>query len=282
MRLRLYILALLLISPPSWAQDPAPTLEKPPKLIDLVPADIPEGTEFPYPEVQVLLEIEVNETGKVSQVRVIEGPGDPFNTAAQEAAKKFTFEPALLSTGENVPVTINFRMRITQPVPVPAPDPVPEPLKQPDPVTYTGTLTERGTRKPLAGVEVQARSSAETLATTATDDQGRFRLKVPATKFTLTALPPGHERLEAQVEAQPGEEREETFYSRDRRQGVNLGIRVVVGRGLLYGLQGLDFRQDVAQQSHVGQRLQAVRRRDCAQHVQQLIADAFRGDRRNR
>jgi len=213
MKLRLYILALLLISPPLWAQDPAPTLEKPPKLIDLVPADIPEGTEFPSPEVQVLLEIEVDETGKVSQVRVIEGPGDPFNTSAQEAAKNFTFEPAVLSTGETVPVTINFRMKITAPKPiVPVPAPVPVPEKKPDPVLYTGTLIERGTRKPLAGVEVQALSSGETLATTATDDQGRFSLKVPATKFTLTALPPGHERLEAAVEAQPGEEREETFY----------------------------------------------------------------------
>jgi TonB family protein len=213
MKLGIYILALLLISPPLWAQDPAPTLEKPPKLIELVPADIPEGTEFPSPEVQVLLEIEVDESGKVSQVRVVEGPGDPFNTAALEAAKKFTFEPAVLSTGENVPVTINFRMKITAPkkiVPVPARVPVPE--KKPDPVIYTGTLIERGTRKPLPGVEVQALFSGETLATTATDDQGRFTLKVPATKFTVIALPPGHERLEAAVEAQPGEEREETFY----------------------------------------------------------------------
>jgi len=209
MKLRLYILALLLISPPLWAQDPAPTLEKPPKLIDLVPADIPEGTDFPSPEVQVLLEIEVDATGKVSQVRVAEGPGEPFNTAALEAAKKFTFEPALLSTGETVPVTINFRMKITAPKKI-EPEPEPEPV--PDPVIYTGTLIERGTRKPLTGVEIQALSSGETIATTATDDQGRFSLKVPATNFTLTALPPGHERLEAEVEAQPGEEREETFY----------------------------------------------------------------------
>ena len=90
MRIRSCILALLLISPPLWAQDPAPTLENPPKLIELVPAEIPEGTEFPSPEVQVLLELEVDETGKVAAARVLEGPGAPFAAAALEAAKKFT------------------------------------------------------------------------------------------------------------------------------------------------------------------------------------------------
>ena len=211
MRIRTFILALLLISPPLWAQDPAPTLEKPPKLIELVPADMPEGTEFPSPEVQVLLELEVDETGKVSQARVVEGPGDPFNTAALEATRKFSFEPAVLSTGEAVPVTINFRMRITAPKPV---DPVPArvPVPVPDPVMYTGTLMERGTRKPLPGVEVQALAAGETLASTTTDDQGRFTLEIPSESFTLIALPPGHKKLEAAIEAQPGEEREETFY----------------------------------------------------------------------
>jgi TonB family protein len=210
MKFGLYLLAVLLMTFPLWAQEAAPTLEKPPKLIELVPADIPVGTDFPAPEIQVLLELEVDETGKVSEARVLEGAGEPFDTAALQAAKKFSFEPAMLSTGDPVPVTINFRMRITKPAP--APLPVIEQEEKAAPVKYTGTLLERGTRKPLAGVEVQALVSGSAVASSATDGQGRFSLEIPATNFSLSAFLAGHEKLEAKVEAQAGEEREETFY----------------------------------------------------------------------
>jgi TonB family protein len=161
----------------------------------------------------VLMELQVDESGHVAAARVIEGAGDPFDAAALEAAKKFTFEPAILSTGDPVPVTINFRMRITAPTPV---EPggsqpssqfegAPAPETPPAPVFYTGTLLERGTRKPIAGTEVQAILAGEALASTATDDSGRFSLKIPAARFTLVAIPPGHDKLAAEIEAQPGE-----------------------------------------------------------------------------
>jgi len=210
MKTNLYILAVFLINFPLWAQDAAPELEKPPKLIEMVPADIPAGTDFPTPEIQVLLELEVDETGRVLEVRAIEGVGEPFDTAALQAAKKFSFEPAMLSTGEPVPVTINFLMRITKPAPVPVP--VVEKKKKQTPVLYTGTLLERGTRKPLAGVEVQAFVAGSAVASGVTDEQGRFSLEIPATSFSLSALLPGHEKLEAKIEAEPGEQREKAFY----------------------------------------------------------------------
>ncbi len=61
MKISPYILAVLLINFPLWAQEAVPTLEKPPKLIELVPADIPAGTDFPASEIQVLLELEVDQ-----------------------------------------------------------------------------------------------------------------------------------------------------------------------------------------------------------------------------
>ncbi len=205
-----YLLAVFLFNSPLWAQDAVPELEKPPKLIELVPADIPADTDFPTPEIQVLLEIEVDETGRVLDARVNKGAGEPFDTAALQAAKKFSFEPAILSTGEPVPVTINFLMRITKPAP--APVPVVEKKKKQAPVSYTVTLLERGTRKPLAGVEVQALVAGLAVASGVTDERGRFSLDIPATSFILSALLPGHEKLEAKIEAEPGEQREETYY----------------------------------------------------------------------
>ncbi len=200
-----------------------PRLVRPPQLKALVPAELPPGTDFPAPAVEVLLSIEVDAGGAVTGVRVEQGPGEPFDSAARRAAEQFRFEPALLSNGEQVPVSITFRMRITEPPPPPPP-----------PVQFDGRLLERGTRSPLAGVEVVAlavRPSAEPaeapaeaggegggeggpkmLAQALTDDQGRFSLAVPAERFLISARPPGHEQLEAEVVAAAGEQREEVFY----------------------------------------------------------------------
>jgi TonB family protein len=184
---------------------PEPVLATPPTARLLVPAEFPDGVVFPAPEVLVVLSIDVAATGLVEAVRVEEGAGQPFDEAAATAARKFIFEPGRLSTGEAVPVTIAFRMRLTPPPPVPAPD------RAPAPVRLAGRLLERGTRKPLASVAVAARTAAGSLKAT-TGPDGRFLLVVPEPEFTLVAVPPGHDRLELRVEAKAGEERDETFY----------------------------------------------------------------------
>lgn len=192
--------------PPPAATAPAePTLATPPAVKLLVPAELPPGTVFPTPEVVVVLAIDVDPAGLVEAVRVEQGVGEPFDAAAAGAAKKFLFEPGRLTTGEPVPVTISFRMRLTAPPAAEAPPPAPAPVR------FTGRLLERGTRKPLANVAVAARTGAEPQKATSGAD-GRFALTVPEASFTLVAVPAGHDRLELRVEAKPGEERDETFY----------------------------------------------------------------------
>jgi len=185
---------------PQPEEEPLPTLEFPPKLKKLVPADIPEGTQFPSPLVRILLEIEVGDDGVVSSVKVLEGLGteSPFDAAALAAAKQFEFEPGRLSNGENVPVTVTFQMQITEP--------------PPPPVEYSGTLLQRGTRRPLADAPVFALSGSEKLAQDITDEKGGFALTVPLAEFTLIAKPAGHDSLEVEIKAKPGEKREELFY----------------------------------------------------------------------
>ncbi len=202
------LLALLLATaaraePPT--PPPEPALATPPALEQLVPAVLPAGTVFPTPEVIVLLAIDVAVTGLVEGVRVEQGAGEPFDSAAATAARKFVFEPGRLTTGEPVPVTVSFRMRLTPPPPPEAPAPPPAPVR------FSGRLLERGTRKPLAGVAVAARTGVGPVRTT-TGPDGRFVLEVPEPAFTLVAVPPGHDRLELRVEARAGEERDETFY----------------------------------------------------------------------
>ncbi|HEX9051079.1 MAG TPA: TonB family protein [Anaeromyxobacter sp.] len=201
-----------------------PVLSSPPQLEKLVSAEVPPGTVFPAPEVAVVLAIDVSATGAVEDVRVEQGAGEPFDSAAAAAARRFTFTPGRLSSGEAVPVTITFRMRITAPVEAPAEAAAPPPR----PVKLSGRLLERGTRKPLADAPVAARSEdgQETLVRGTTDAEGRFALEVPASRFVLVGVPAGHERLEARVEARPGEERDETFYV---ESAVGSNVSVVRG-----------------------------------------------------
>ena len=232
-RARVAIVLSLLAASAASAQTPTPApaapaeepgLAFPPQLKELVPAEVPPGTLFPSPEVAVVLAIDVSATGTVEDVRVEQGAGEPFDSAALAAARRFEFTPGRLASGEAVPVTITFRLRITAPA-APPPEAAPPP---PRPVRISGRLLERGTRKPLANAAVAARSEdgATTYARGATDAEGRFALEVPATGFLLVGAAAGHERLEARVDARPGEEREETFYVES-----TVGSNVSVVRG---------------------------------------------------
>jgi hypothetical protein len=61
-------------------------------------------------------------------------------------------------------------------------------------------------------VTVEALAGGVVLASATTGPEGRFTLEVAAADFAVVVAAPDHERLEARVEAKPGEEREETFY----------------------------------------------------------------------
>ncbi len=191
------------VDPPRGAPvpEPEPSLASPPRLKELVAAEIPPGTAFPAPEVTVVLSLDVGADGKVLKASLESGAGEPFDAAALDAARRFAFEPGRLSTGEAVPVTVTFRMRIQAPAPV-----------LPQPFRLAGRLLERGTREPLPGVSLLARSGNEVLARATTDAEGRFSLEVPAGAFTLVAAPAGHQRLDAPVSGAAGESREENFY----------------------------------------------------------------------
>jgi TonB family protein len=195
-------------------------LVKPPKLVELVPADVPPGTEFPSPQVVVTLRIEVGADGMVGEVAVVEGVGEPFDSAARAAAEAFVFEPGVLNDGRTVPVTVTFRLTIEQPPPPPPPPEAPPPL------VYEGTLLERGTRRPIPDVLVEARlDDGSTLTSTLTDARGVFRLSVEATRFELFADPITHEPLRAPVAGEAGESIKETIYLQARGSPYEVVVR---------------------------------------------------------
>jgi len=185
-------------APPSPA--PEPTLATSPRLKELVPADVPPGTKFPAPEVVVVLSLDVSAEGKVEKASVESGAGEPFDTAALSAARRFDFEPGRISTGEAVPVTVTFRLRIQEPAAPP-----------PAPVKLTGFLLERGSRLPIPNVPVTALVGDTVVAGATTDGSGRFQIEAPAGEFRLVASPPDRQKLDLLVRAGAGEVREENY-----------------------------------------------------------------------
>lgn len=196
----------------------APFLAQPPQLVRMVQVELPDDTVYSAPEIEVTLRLAVTTTGTVASVVVTEGVGAPFDEAAARAGQQLVFTPGLLNTGAAVPVTITFRMTIT------APPPPPEVPPPPPPVSYKGQLLERGTRKPLVGIEVTAQQG-ETRTSTFTDDAGRFSLNMPPPRFDVLAEPITHAPLRALVEAKPGESIEETFYLVARRAQYEVVVR---------------------------------------------------------
>jgi TonB family protein len=149
----------------------------------------------------VVLSLDVSAEGKVEKASVESGAGEPFDAAALAAARRFDFEPGRLTTGEAVPVTVTFRLRIQEPA---APPP-------PAPVKLTGYLLERGSRLPIPNVPVSAIVGDQVVARASTDGSGRFQIEVPGGEFRLVASPPDRQKLDLLVKAAAGEVREENY-----------------------------------------------------------------------
>ena len=173
------------LGPPSTAlaQDEAPVAEplpltEVPELIDFVQAPYPADAEDLEVEGLVRLLIEVDETGKVTAVEVIEAAGYGFDEAATEAAKAFMFKPARTEAGP-VPVSVEFQYGFVLDSDPAAPPPPPQ--EELSDINLKGTLLEMGTRIPLADHEVRAVDASGVTHTTTTTSKGRFAFRGLAT-----------------------------------------------------------------------------------------------------
>lgn len=137
----------------------APRLTKPPKLVKFVEAEYPEAEKSQGKTAAVVLQIAIDETGKVSGAEIVQSSGPNFDNAALEAVKQFEFEPAEIN-GVPGPIRIHYRYDFV--------------FKEELP---TGALFEGVVRlkggSPLPGVTV----ALDDGATTVTDAEGRFRFE---------------------------------------------------------------------------------------------------------
>lgn len=81
-----------------------------PKVMKQIEVAYPQQAKEARIEGAVRLSVVIDQTGKVSEVTVLEGPGYGLQEAAQEALKQFLFSPAELR-GQKVPVRIVYVYR---------------------------------------------------------------------------------------------------------------------------------------------------------------------------
>lgn len=215
--LALVALALYLVpglAAPARAGAPAVV---PPKLTKFQPATLPPGALETAGEarvVRVVLLLTIDAAGKVTEVVLRQGAGEPFDPAAVAAAQKFEFEPARVDgqpVAVKVPYTYVFKIVAKEPAePPPPPPPPPPPGGQ-----VTGVLREKGTGEPVAGESVylepsdratraalKARADAAKAAAGAAGEDDAAAVTWPREEFTnddgrfrFTAVPPGTFRL---------------------------------------------------------------------------------------
>ncbi|PIE18673.1 MAG: hypothetical protein CSA66_04250 [Proteobacteria bacterium] len=147
------LVGLVMVAPSAAAQPRAIT---PPVPIELPDPVLPEGTRVDA-DVSVVLLLTIAKDGTVSEVSVSVPGGAPFDALAAKAATRFRFEPAL-QDGEPIRVRVPFEYTFYRPprrrgrvVPARRARRAIEPAPG---FVYAGTVVEKGTRSPRAGVPV--------------------------------------------------------------------------------------------------------------------------------
>jgi TonB family protein len=148
-----------------------------------VEAAWPDTADPEVTRAEVVLQIELSDTGEIDRVEVSRSDGAAFEDALMDVLFEWQWEPATTEAGP-VPVAFPFTYTFER---LPAEQAQAEPEA---PVNFTGVVLEMATRKPLQGVVVAIAGAA--LSAT-TDDEGRFELRgVEAGEQLVRLLHPGH------------------------------------------------------------------------------------------
>jgi len=216
----------LLLSFPALAQDPPPPPAEDatavrarveyPKLVKFVPAPYPEAARKEKREGIVFLSVDIDDTGKVTAVKVVRSVAPDLDEAAVAAVTQFEFTPAKLDgkpIAVTVPLSYPFKLKDAAtgepaantngkpPADEPPPDsytPDPVPPRKDWPGRITGTLWRFGQRTRVTDSTVVISSTQEL------PEVGRVQKRVFGADdgtFNVKNLPPGE--YEVIVEA-PG------------------------------------------------------------------------------
>jgi TonB family protein len=142
-------------------EQPAQRTIVPPKLVKFVEAEFPQSEAAAGKGATVVLQIAIDATGAVADVKVLESAGAAFDTSAVAAAKQFVFTPALVD-GKPIPVKITYKYVFT----------FTEKMVKKTTADFEGVVRDRRTKQPLADVRV----AVDTGQSAVTDEQGHFKI----------------------------------------------------------------------------------------------------------
>ena len=173
-----------------------PLLTKEPQLIKAAEPVYPSEALVARLSADVTMDVDLDASGRVTNVAVTTGAGHGFDEAAVVAVKASTFSPAEID-GRPSAVRFSYTLHFVARVPPPPPAPAPPPL---EPVVATGRLREKGTRDPLPAAEVsistRASGGADSPATVVavTDEEGRFAVRAkPGLALRIVVTDPDHD-----------------------------------------------------------------------------------------
>lgn len=193
-------------------EEPAPTLTKPPELLEFVQPGYPPELFAQGITGEVVLNIDIGVDGTVSDVSVVSSTDPAFEAPAMAAARQFRFSPAEVDF-EPSAIRIEYGLRFEAIEPEPdavagRPSESAPPLL---PVTFEGQVLEAGERAPVSGAEILI--GGQTL--TRTDSEGRFQLRgVPSGSFLVSVRSPYFAAYEVQEERSDTEKLSATYYLR--------------------------------------------------------------------
>jgi TonB family protein len=194
-----------------------------PEVITSGEATYPALAREAFVQGEVQLELDLDATGQLEAVRPLSATptGWGFEIAAIEALWKSSFSPAMAGEAP-VPVRITYTYRFTleervvmKEVKTPQPG---DAIDRGGPVNYSGMVRERGSRRPLADVEIIIEDLAHS---TSTDETGHFEFRgLPAGTFRVVAVTPGFHRFETEEDILPGEAASVVYFLRETSRGV--------------------------------------------------------------
>jgi TonB family protein len=127
---------------------------------------------------EALLELVIDEEGRVRQVEVIESTSPSYGAAARGAAFGMRFHPARDADGQPVAAQIRYRWTFE--------------LGEHPPLSIDGVVRERGSKRMVANGRIDGSGPDDATVRTFTDAEGRFRLAGLAPgQWLLTARGPG-------------------------------------------------------------------------------------------
>ncbi|MDC0742251.1 TonB family protein [Polyangium mundeleinium] len=222
--------ALAQPAPPGDAPSPsapaAPTGAAMPRPLNYQPPVYPPEAEKAGLEATVTLQLDIDKTGKVKNVVVIEPAGHGFDESAVEAAKKLEFEPARKADGTPAAARILYRYSFALKKAEPPPDAGSgdKPSAAQASEALRGVVLASGGDVPLAGATVLLSGpSGQNEATVDGDGNFRFDALGPG-KYRVIITAPGYDALDVTEEIAAGESIEVKY----RLVATSDGLEVVV------------------------------------------------------